>query len=205
MALPAGLRVVARAAPSETSTPHAADPVMRLHRTRTRSRHAASPWTHGNCSEGCCSSSSTHGQQCCAAEQDWGARGHAAATTSSSSISSVSAGQLLAVSATLGWLSAGGLAARAAEDAATAAAADAAAAVGGGAVSELGLSAAELAAAGVSTVVPAGYVPSPVEVGWEVWVGFVAGVVPFVIGAYEFGKRIVSGAWADGGGRGSRR
>ncbi len=37
-----------------------------------------------------------------------------------------------------------------------------------------------------------GYVPSPYEPGWEVWVGFVAGVVPFAIGSWEFGKRIVS-------------
>ena len=28
--------------------------------------------------------------------------------------------------------------------------------------------------------------------GFETWVGFVAGVVPFMIGSYEFGKRIVS-------------
>ncbi len=167
---------------------------MRLHRTRTRSRHGASSWSRGSCNESCCSSS-THGQRCCAAEQDWEAQGYSTTSTSSSLMS---AGQLLAVSATLGWLSAGGLAARAAEEASssTAAAAESAAAAAGGAVSELGLSAAELAAAGVSTVVPAGYVPSPVEVGWEVWVGFVAGVVPFVIGAYEFGKRIVSGKWS---------
>ena len=36
------------------------------------------------------------------------------------------------------------------------------------------------------------YVPSPMEVGWEAWVGFVAGVVPFIIGSWEFAKRIVS-------------
>lgn len=52
--------------------------------------------------------------------------------------------------------------------------------------------AAELEAAGVSSTVPSGYVPSPLEPGWEIWTGFVAGVVPFFIGAYEFGKRIVS-------------
>ncbi|GIL58802.1 hypothetical protein Vafri_13793 [Volvox africanus] len=57
--------------------------------------------------------------------------------------------------------------------------------------SGMDLTAAELAAAGVTTVVPAGYVPSPLEPGWEVWLGFVAGVVPFAIGAYEFGKRII--------------
>lgn len=56
-------------------------------------------------------------------------------------------------------------------------------------------SAVELAAAGVTSVVPAGYVPSPLEPGWEIWLGFVAGVVPFLIGSYEFGKRIVSGGW----------
>ncbi|GIL97533.1 hypothetical protein Vretimale_3176, partial [Volvox reticuliferus] len=62
-----------------------------------------------------------------------------------------------------------------------------AASAGGG----MDLTAAELAAAGVTTVVPPGYVPSPLEPGWEVWLGFVAGVVPFAIGAYEFGKRII--------------
>ncbi|EFN53615.1 hypothetical protein CHLNCDRAFT_14374, partial [Chlorella variabilis] len=31
----------------------------------------------------------------------------------------------------------------------------------------------------------------PVKVGWEVWVGFVAGVVPFAIASFEFGKRIL--------------
>ena len=35
------------------------------------------------------------------------------------------------------------------------------------------------------------YVPGPAEVGWEIWVGAAAGVIPFAIGAYEFGKRIV--------------
>ena len=35
------------------------------------------------------------------------------------------------------------------------------------------------------------YVPGPVEVGWEIWLGAAAGVIPFAIGAYEFGKRIV--------------
>ena len=38
----------------------------------------------------------------------------------------------------------------------------------------------------------AGFTPGPVEVGWEIWFGAVVGVVPFAIGAYEFGKRIVS-------------
>jgi hypothetical protein len=27
--------------------------------------------------------------------------------------------------------------------------------------------------------------------GWEIWVGFAAGVIPFLIGSYEFGKRIL--------------
>ena len=39
------------------------------------------------------------------------------------------------------------------------------------------------------------YVPSDLGdggVGLEAWVGFVAGVVPFAIGSWEFGKRIVS-------------
>jgi len=31
-----------------------------------------------------------------------------------------------------------------------------------------------------------------VEVPWEIWVGFVAGVIPFVIATIEFSKRIVS-------------
>lgn len=46
-----------------------------------------------------------------------------------------------------------------------------------------------------------GYTPGPVEVGWEVWVGFAAGIIPFAIGSYEFLKRIVSGrgAWRGGG------
>ncbi len=35
------------------------------------------------------------------------------------------------------------------------------------------------------------YVPGPVEVGWQIWIGAIAGVIPFAIGAYEFGKRIV--------------
>ena len=39
------------------------------------------------------------------------------------------------------------------------------------------------------------YIPSDLgdgSVGFEVWVGFVAGVIPFAIGSWEFGKRIVS-------------
>jgi hypothetical protein len=35
------------------------------------------------------------------------------------------------------------------------------------------------------------YKPSPVDVGWQVYVGFAVGVFPFIIGAYEFGKRIL--------------
>ncbi|KAG2440008.1 hypothetical protein HXX76_004125 [Chlamydomonas incerta] len=78
--------------------------------------------------------------------------------------------------------------AHAVEAAATAAATAAASAAGAG----LGaISPAELAAAGVTSYVPSGYVPSPVEPGWEIWLGFVAGVVPFAIGSYEFGKRIL--------------
>ena len=36
------------------------------------------------------------------------------------------------------------------------------------------------------------YVPSPVHVGWEVYVGAIAGVIPFAIGSYQFIARIVS-------------
>eukprot|EP00877_Chromochloris_zofingiensis_P014948 jgi/Chrzof1/9707/Cz04g12260.t1 len=35
------------------------------------------------------------------------------------------------------------------------------------------------------------FTPGPVEVGWEIWFGAVAATIPFVIGAYEFGKRIL--------------
>ncbi|KAF5838292.1 hypothetical protein DUNSADRAFT_3088 [Dunaliella salina] len=35
------------------------------------------------------------------------------------------------------------------------------------------------------------YVPSPVEPGWEVYAGFLAGIIPFAIGSWEFGKRII--------------
>eukprot|EP00882_Tetradesmus_deserticola_P017467 GHRQ01018709.1.p3 GENE.GHRQ01018709.1~~GHRQ01018709.1.p3 ORF type:complete len:141 (+),score=41.83 GHRQ01018709.1:406-828(+) len=57
-------------------------------------------------------------------------------------------------------------------------------------------SAAAVAAAatgGVTPVDPSTYVPGPVEVGWQIWFAAVVSTVPFVIGAYEFGKRIVSG------------
>lgn len=36
------------------------------------------------------------------------------------------------------------------------------------------------------------YTPSPYTPGWEIWFGAVAAAVPFVIGSWEFGKRIVS-------------
>lgn len=36
------------------------------------------------------------------------------------------------------------------------------------------------------------YVPSPIiGPSWEIWVGFAAGVIPFIIASVEFGKRIV--------------
>eukprot|EP00884_Botryococcus_braunii_P012101 jgi/Botrbrau1/20892/Bobra.0135s0023.1 len=35
------------------------------------------------------------------------------------------------------------------------------------------------------------YMPGPVDVGWEIWVGFAAGLIPFLIGSWEFGKRII--------------
>jgi hypothetical protein len=47
--------------------------------------------------------------------------------------------------------------------------------------------AAELAA----TATSAPYTPSPMEPGWEIYAGFIAGVVPFIIASYEFGKRIL--------------
>lgn len=42
------------------------------------------------------------------------------------------------------------------------------------------------------TYVQGSYTPSPVDLGWQIWAGFAAGIIPFAIGAYEFGKRIVS-------------
>ena len=36
-----------------------------------------------------------------------------------------------------------------------------------------------------------GYVPSPMEVGWEIYMGAFIGVVPFIVASYEFGKRVV--------------
>jgi hypothetical protein len=35
------------------------------------------------------------------------------------------------------------------------------------------------------------YVPGPVQVGPEIWAGAVAATIPFVIGSWEFTKRIV--------------
>ena len=47
-------------------------------------------------------------------------------------------------------------------------------------------------AAGDAGTAAAHYVPSPLETpSWEIWVGFVAGVVPFAIASYEFGKRVL--------------
>lgn len=47
------------------------------------------------------------------------------------------------------------------------------------------------------------YTPGPVEVGWQIWFAAVVSTIPFVIGAYEFGKRIVSargvGVWVHKG------
>jgi hypothetical protein len=51
------------------------------------------------------------------------------------------------------------------------------------------------ASAAAAAAAAASYTPGPVEVGWEIWAGFVAGVIPFVIASVEFGKRVVSGGW----------
>ncbi|GAB4815944.1 hypothetical protein N2152v2_002990 [Parachlorella kessleri] len=52
--------------------------------------------------------------------------------------------------------------------------------------------AAPAASAAADTAAAAGaYVPGPVQIGWEVWVGAAAGVIPFLIASYEFGKRIL--------------
>lgn len=57
-------------------------------------------------------------------------------------------------------------------------------------------SAAGLQAGAVATAADAAvsfaYTPGPVEVGWQIWFAAVVSTIPFVIGAYEFGKRIVS-------------
>lgn len=39
--------------------------------------------------------------------------------------------------------------------------------------------------------VPGKYVPGPVEVGWQIYVGSAVAAFPFVLGSYEFGKRIL--------------
>ncbi|WIA28745.1 hypothetical protein OEZ86_011279 [Tetradesmus obliquus] len=43
----------------------------------------------------------------------------------------------------------------------------------------------------ITPVDPSTYVPGPVEVGWQIWFAAFVSTVPFVIGAYEFGKRIL--------------
>lgn len=56
----------------------------------------------------------------------------------------------------------------------------------------LAATASSLAAAATTTTTTTGYVPSPLQVPeWQIWVGSIAGAFPFVIGAYEFGKRIL--------------
>lgn len=57
------------------------------------------------------------------------------------------------------------------------------------AAASAGSAAAEVLTANGQPFVP----PAASELGWEIWVGFVAGVIPFLIASYEFGKRIVSG------------
>lgn len=52
-------------------------------------------------------------------------------------------------------------------------------------------SAAAAAAAATAAVAAGKYVPSAMEPGFEEWFGFIAGVFPFIIGSYEFGKRIL--------------
>jgi len=56
-------------------------------------------------------------------------------------------------------------------------------------------------AAGVADlpITPSTYTPGPVEVGWQIWFAAFVSTVPFVIGAYEFGKRIVSRCLASSG------
>lgn len=51
--------------------------------------------------------------------------------------------------------------------------------------------AAVAADAPIVPVDPSTYTPSPMEPSWQVWFGAFVGVVPFVIGAYEFTKRIL--------------
>jgi len=43
----------------------------------------------------------------------------------------------------------------------------------------------------VEPIDPAEFVPGPVEVGWQIWVGAIAGAFPFMIGLSEFTKRIM--------------
>jgi hypothetical protein len=44
----------------------------------------------------------------------------------------------------------------------------------------------------VELIATGAYQPSPYTPGWEVWFGAAVATIPFVIGAWEFGKRIVS-------------
>ncbi|PRW33526.1 hypothetical protein C2E21_7498 [Chlorella sorokiniana] len=55
------------------------------------------------------------------------------------------------------------------------------------AAASAGSAAAEVLTADGQPFVP----PAASDLGWEVWVGFVAGVIPFLIASYEFGKRIL--------------
>lgn len=48
----------------------------------------------------------------------------------------------------------------------------------------------QVQACGAAEAVSA-YVPGPVSVGPEIYAGALAGVIPFSIGSWEFGKRIV--------------
>ncbi|KIY99314.1 hypothetical protein MNEG_8647 [Monoraphidium neglectum] len=67
-----------------------------------------------------------------------------------------------------------------------------AAAVGSAAAQLMALAqAAQAAEAPIVPVDLSTYVPSPLEPSWQVWFGAFVGVVPFVIGAYEFTKRIL--------------
>lgn len=47
------------------------------------------------------------------------------------------------------------------------------------------------AVAGEEDIIKPKFDPGPVEVGWQIYFGAAAGVFPFLIGAWEFGKRIV--------------
>lgn len=44
---------------------------------------------------------------------------------------------------------------------------------------------------GATPSIEGGYVPSPMDPGWQVYVGAVIGVIPFIIATYEFGKRVI--------------